>query len=139
MVNLCPALTRTRASSFGYWHSTKGAPLDINDFMRLQGFQPHEFPFEAAGLSLNQAAGCLGNGMTLPLVHDIGERHHIPGVHPREGINSLVLATSEGRSASVIGYKWNYGSSHIDYYFGYFFANHFTHGCEQRFIGLLHM
>ena len=69
MVNLCPTLTKTRASQFGYWMSTKGGPLDVYDFAKIQGF--NQFPFEDAGLTPAQAAGCLGNGMKLPLVQDI--------------------------------------------------------------------
>eukprot|EP00973_Karenia_brevis_P025128 3465839-Karenia_brevis.AAC.1 len=31
-----PTLTKTRASAFGYWCTTKGGPLSANDMIKLQ-------------------------------------------------------------------------------------------------------
>jgi len=66
-----PTLTRTRAGQFGYWCSTKGAPLDLVEMAMLQGFSPDDLPYEEAGITQNQMAMMLGNGQTLPVVMDI--------------------------------------------------------------------
>ena len=71
-VNESMTLTRTRCSQFGYWCSTKGAPLGISDMMKLQGFySPAELPWVNAGVKETAIAGMLGNGQTFPLVLDL--------------------------------------------------------------------
>jgi site-specific DNA-cytosine methylase len=70
-VDETPTLTRTRAGQFGYWCSTKGAPLDLVEMAMLQGFSPDDLPYEEAGITQNQVAMMLGNGQTLPVVMDI--------------------------------------------------------------------
>ena len=59
-VNRSPTLTGARAGSLGYWCSTKGGPLTAEDCARLQGFDLDDLHYEAAGLSPNQFAGCMG-------------------------------------------------------------------------------
>ena len=63
-VGIAPTLTRHRCGSFGYWCSTKGGPLDINDFMMLQGF-PATLDHRGAGLTDGQMGGCLGNAQSI--------------------------------------------------------------------------
>ena len=68
-INLCMTLTKTRCSGFGYWHSMKGAPLSVEDMMRLQGFEPTDFGnYSEIGVSHRAMAGCLGNAQSLNVV-----------------------------------------------------------------------
>ena len=70
-VNESPTLTRTRCASFGYWCSTKGSYLDIDEFITLQGFNRTDVPWREAGLTKSAIAGALGNGQTLSVVSDL--------------------------------------------------------------------
>ena len=65
---ICPTLTKTRSAGFGYWASTKGGYLDLDEMAALQGFAPAHLPWKGTGLSASAVAGALGNGQTLPLV-----------------------------------------------------------------------
>jgi len=67
-VNVAPTLTRNRSSSFGFWCSTKGGPLDVRDLLLLQGFEETDINYKGAGLSDQQIAGCLGNAQSLNVV-----------------------------------------------------------------------
>ena len=42
----CPALERTRCSTFGYWCTTKGGPLDVPEMAALQGLNNDDFDWE---------------------------------------------------------------------------------------------
>ena len=70
-VGVCPCLTRTRCSTFGYWCSTKGGPLSLEDMMRLQGFAPEDLPIQKIGVSASQMAGALGNACSLNVMKAI--------------------------------------------------------------------
>ena len=74
-IDICPCLTRTRASGFGYWCSTKGGPLSTADMCRLQGFDEKELDWANSGVTAHQFAGCLGNAMSVNVLH-----HLIPRV-----------------------------------------------------------
>ena len=74
-VEECMALTKTRASQRGYWGTTKGGPLEVDELAQIQGYSSATFPWKAAGLSEAAAGACLGNGQTLPLV-----RHLLPTI-----------------------------------------------------------
>ena len=63
-----PALTKTRASQFGYWISTKAWWMSLGEMAAMQGYFGGDFPTAAAGISKSQAAGMLGNSQCLPLV-----------------------------------------------------------------------
>ena len=63
-----PTMTRTRCASFGYWCTTKGGRLTVNDFIRLQGFEPSELPRKGMVVSAAELAGALGNSMSLNVV-----------------------------------------------------------------------
>jgi hypothetical protein len=63
-----PALTKTRASQFGYWISTKAGWMSLGEMAAMQGYFGGDFPTAAAGISKSQAAGMLGNSQCLPLV-----------------------------------------------------------------------
>lgn len=75
MTDQCMTLTRTRASQFGYWCSTKGGNLNVEEMARLQGYCSRNFKYAEAGLSDSAAAGCLGNGQTYTVVRDM-----VPGL-----------------------------------------------------------
>ena len=60
-------LTRTRCGQFGYWCSTKGAPLDVSDLCRLQGFHPDDLPYKEADVTDTSMSQVLGNGQTFSI------------------------------------------------------------------------
>ena len=62
------AMTRTRCSSFGYWCSTKGGRVALNDFIRLQGFETTDLPHKTMRVSAADLASALGNAMSLNVV-----------------------------------------------------------------------
>ena len=66
-LNASMTLTRTRCGQFGYWSSTKGAPLDVSDFCRLQGFHPDDLPYKEAGVTDTSMSQMLGNGQTFSI------------------------------------------------------------------------
>ena len=71
-VDGCMTLTKTRCSGFGYWASTKGAPLNVRDMMHLQGFNVSDFgDYEALGVTQTAMAGCLGNAQSLNVVMQV--------------------------------------------------------------------
>ena len=63
-------LTETRCYSFGYWCSTKGDYLSVEEMAALQGYEM-TIDYEAAGLSKCQYAGCLGAAQSLAVVEKI--------------------------------------------------------------------
>ena len=67
-VGECPTITKTRASGFGYWCSTKGGPLDVAELAMLQGFNPNVFNPTNLGVSPSALAGMLGNAQTFTVV-----------------------------------------------------------------------
>ena len=70
-VNEMPCLTKTRCGARGYWCSTKGGPVTIDEMALCQGFRNTQFPWREAGLSEHAAGSLLGNGQTLSLVRDL--------------------------------------------------------------------
>ena len=64
-VRQCPTITRTRGSQpEGYWCSTKGGPLSVDELAAFQGFMPilhTEIPWQKAGLTKSAFGGCVGN------------------------------------------------------------------------------
>ena len=64
----CMTITKTRAVGKGYWCSTKGAPLEPDYLVQLQGFSQHEVPWREAKLKPSAISGLLGNGQTCTLV-----------------------------------------------------------------------
>ena len=63
-LNESMTLTHTRCGGFGYWCSTKGAPLDVSDLCRLQGFHPDDLPYKEADVTDTSMSQVLGNGQT---------------------------------------------------------------------------
>ena len=64
MVGVCPTLTRSRCSQFGYWSTIKGGRLDTNEMALLMGFRRSEV-FTDGCCSEHQFAGCIGNGCSV--------------------------------------------------------------------------
>ena len=60
-----PTVTRTRARSFAYWVSTKGARVDIDELALLQGFGPSDIDWRGSGVTDTNFAGCLGNAQSM--------------------------------------------------------------------------
>lgn len=60
-----PTLTKTRCQQFGYWVSSKGGPLSIEEMMHLQGLSVVSCDWQSSGVTRSQFAGCLGNAMSL--------------------------------------------------------------------------
>ena len=67
-VNMCPTLTRTRTSGYGYWCSTKGGVLDETDIVKLQGFDASIINCKTLGISKSALGGLIGNAQSLPVV-----------------------------------------------------------------------
>ena len=63
-VNAAPTLTKNRAANLGYWVSTKGAPLDINEMMMLQGFDVDDIVWQNV-VSRTAFGGMIGNAQSL--------------------------------------------------------------------------
>ena len=61
----------TRTSQRGYWCSTKGGYLTIDELAAIQGFTATSFPWKEAGLSEHAAGAAIGNGQTFSLVADL--------------------------------------------------------------------
>ena len=68
MVGQMVTMTRIRCSSFGYWCSTKGGRVALNDFIRLQGFATRDLPHMTMGVTATELASALGNVMSLNVV-----------------------------------------------------------------------
>ena len=72
--NVCPPLTKSRCSSFGYWCSLKGGVLSIDEYMKLQGLDASDLPFRTLGISDSAFAGSSSrrsrhSSVVLSLVH----------------------------------------------------------------------
>ena len=53
-------------TGYGYWATSKGAALDVNDMCRLQGLDPEfDFPWQliGKGVTPGATAQCLGNAV----------------------------------------------------------------------------
>ena len=75
-----PCLTATRSGSRGYWVSTKGRFIDVDEMARLQGYASHHdandacpivFAWRESGLTQSQAGHMLGNGQTLQVLEHV--------------------------------------------------------------------
>ena len=64
-INEFPTVTRTRARSFAYWVSTKGARVDIDELALLRGFGPSDIDWRGAGVTETNFAGCLGSAQSM--------------------------------------------------------------------------
>ena len=81
-VNQCPCLTRTRAGQpDGYWCSTKGGYLDVDELALLQGIDARDLNWRASGITAGQYGQCLGNAMSLNVL-----AHLLPRVLFNSGI-----------------------------------------------------
>jgi site-specific DNA-cytosine methylase len=71
-INRSPTLTFSRAKQFGYWATTKGGTLDLEEMIQIQGF-PKTLASDAKRLGIpgRKLAGMIGNAQTLPLVSDL--------------------------------------------------------------------
>ena len=67
-VQACPCITKSRASQLGYWCSTKGGRLTVEELALLQGFMPTTIKWKSLGISDKKFAGCLGNAQSLNVV-----------------------------------------------------------------------
>ena len=50
-VNACPCITKSRAGQFGYWCSTQGGRLTVEELAMLRGFSPAAINWKSAGVS----------------------------------------------------------------------------------------
>ena len=64
MHNVCPTITRTRASALGYWDSWKGGRLDTEEMSKLMGFRKADVETDKICTD-RQFAACLGNGCSV--------------------------------------------------------------------------
>ena len=67
-VGVCPTLTKTRASGYGYWCSTKGGVLDETDIVRLQGFDASIINCKTLGITKSALGSLVGNAQSLLVV-----------------------------------------------------------------------
>ena len=58
-------LTATRGASGGPWISTRGRRTTLNELFRIQGVDPTEVPYQAAGVSQREMGRMLGNSMSV--------------------------------------------------------------------------
>ena len=63
MIERVGTLTKTGCARHDYWCTTKGGPLDVWDMEALQGIYRGCFDYVAAGCSMQQYAGMLGNAI----------------------------------------------------------------------------
>ena len=64
-VDFMLCMTRTRASQYGYWCSSKGGPLEWQELSQLQGIRPDEVDWQGAGITERQYCGMMGNTMSI--------------------------------------------------------------------------
>ena len=64
-VGCSPCITYTRGSQMAYWCSTTGGRLTSKDLDKLQGFQPGDVDWKAAGVTEKNYCGMLGNAQSL--------------------------------------------------------------------------
>ena len=71
-VNISRTLCRGRAGSGGFWLSTRGRRMSVNEMMRVSGIRPDELSgWKAAGVSKSQLGQMLGNCVPVPLVGEV--------------------------------------------------------------------
>ena len=63
-----PLHHQNSAGQFGYWRSTKGGRLIVEELAMLQGFSPAAINWKSAGVSDKQIGSCLGNAQSLNVV-----------------------------------------------------------------------
>jgi hypothetical protein len=74
-INCMPSITKTRGSGLGYWCSTKGGRLSVEEMSLMQGFCPKvDVPYKDAGLTVSQFGGMLGNAQSFNVVRAIMPR-----------------------------------------------------------------
>ena len=61
----------SRRGIVGYWCSTKGCPLDLDDMSKLMGFHLKGTLVWKDSMSPNQLASCLGNGCSVTVLNKI--------------------------------------------------------------------
>ena len=95
-VDVCPTLTRSRCESGGWWVSTKGGTLSLEEMMMLQGFSPAMFNAELAGISGPKMAAMVGNSVPCNVLS-----HLIPGL-----LNSAGFITDGEQTQMVEESGW---------------------------------
>ena len=61
-------LTKSRCQDFGHWLTSQGRYLDLDDYSKLQGYDPDMLDFPGAGVKPSQGAAMLGNAMSLNIL-----------------------------------------------------------------------
>ena len=61
-------LTKSRCQDFGHWLTSQGRYLDLDDYSKLQGYDPDMLDFPGAGVKPTQGAAMLGNAMSLNIL-----------------------------------------------------------------------
>ena len=64
-INEAKTITRGRGAMGGPWVSTRGRRTSIKELFRLQGYNPADFPWDAAGVTEHQMGAMIGNAMSL--------------------------------------------------------------------------
>jgi site-specific DNA-cytosine methylase len=95
-VNAAPTLAATRASQRGYWCSTKGGFLDVDQMASLQGF--HEIfgtqvPWREAGVSVTQYGHMVGNGQSA---------NFLLALYPRVLFNAQLITLAEYKNVAAL-------------------------------------
>jgi site-specific DNA-cytosine methylase len=67
-INIARTLTRRRGGSGGPWITSRGRRTSVNELVKIQGFDPLEVPWEAAGISKAQIGQLLGNAVPVPMI-----------------------------------------------------------------------
>ena len=67
-------MTKTRAQGFAYWISARGRPLSLGEMCKFQGIDLTQFDLPRCGVSEQQFAAMLGNGLTLNVVQRVLSR-----------------------------------------------------------------
>eukprot|EP00974_Lingulodinium_polyedra_P048161 4623501-Lingulodinium_polyedra.AAC.1 len=70
-VRMLPCLSATRGASFQIWVSNRGRRIHLDELFRLQGIEPKDYAWEAAGVTAAQMGKMLGNAMSLNMCERI--------------------------------------------------------------------
>ena len=78
-VNICKTMTKSRAATGGFWVSTRGRKMTLQEIMRVSGLQDDELGWKSAGVTEKQVGGMLGNSVPVPLMAAVLRQAMIAG------------------------------------------------------------
>ena len=96
--HMMPCLTSTRCKQFGWWISTVGRQVNLNELFRFQGIDPDTVgDWKGAGVTPKQMAHMIGNSITLAISErTIGEALWASGLVARKPHDLWATATQPG-------------------------------------------